>query len=59
MSFELVVPEYICDEICKRYGSLETYEREHWGNAIKIIRPYWNDLALESAQRVNERLNHG
>ena len=58
-SFKLVVPEWLCDEICERYGSLETYERERWGGAFKIVRPYWDMKASESMQRVNRRLKNG
>lgn len=55
MRWEIHVPAWFAGMIRERYGSLENYERDEWGNSIKIIDDYWYQLAQESMERLNNR----
>jgi len=55
MADEIHVPTWFADKIRERYGSLEAYESEVWGNHIKVIDDYWYQLAQESTERLNNR----
>lgn len=56
---EIVIPQWVADKIKDDFGSLEEYSRQHWGGCIKFIDPYWDDMAFESMNRVNNKLQGG
>lgn len=56
---EIVIPQWFADKIEAEFGSLEEYVRQHWGGCLKITVPHWDDLAFESMNRINSRLQEG
>jgi hypothetical protein len=56
MSYPVVVPHWLAQKIRERYGSLDAYSEQRWSGALKFVDGYWDLLARESQDRINERL---
>ena len=53
----VIVPHWLAEKLAEKYGSLPA-ACQAW-RGLDIRDDYWDRLALESQQRINDRLRQG